>query len=49
MVNVSRDQVRNALESESDQPIDRAFEEQLYRYCIRQSLWEHKQVKEVAS
>jgi hypothetical protein len=49
MVDVSRDQIRNAPEWDSSQPIDQAFEEQLYKYYVRQSPWEQERVHEFAS
>jgi uncharacterized protein YrrD len=47
-MNVTRDQVRNAPEWDPDQPISRASEEQLYRYYLLQSPWDHKRHREAA-
>jgi uncharacterized protein YrrD len=49
LVDVSREQIKNAPEWHSDQLIDRGYEEQLYRYYVRQTPWEQEQVHEFAS
>jgi sporulation protein YlmC with PRC-barrel domain len=47
-MNVTRNQVRNAPEWDPELPISRAFEEQLYRYYVLQSPWDHNRHREAA-
>ena len=49
LVDVSRDQIRNAPEWDSGQTIDRAFEERLYNYYVRQTPWKEERIEEFAS
>jgi len=48
-VDVARNQVRNAPEWDSGQTIDRAFEERLYNYYVRQTPWKEERIEEFAS
>ena len=49
MVDVTRVQIKNAPQWDFSQTIDRAFEERLYNYYVRQKPWEHERVQEFAS